>query len=263
MSKRKTKVMSVTISAGTFPNYEAAVKEANAIKAWLVRLCKNKGYSCKCIIGVSKHNPNTGSVGTKKSGGKGRPATTFVRRPTPYLTSSKPSEVEAHIHMILYCNPAATIVKALTDHLNKKYGKNVCWVKDCTDYTRNAVHYAIKQSLKVRTVDYDRQDILAADEWGFCEAVDEALDEYRNAAVSFTKSEVPSESEILENTALSDTLQEEKELICNKKYIVPTYIMNSMYKVYRLYILLQERMERYITNIPTLYIHSFNKNVPP
>ena len=161
--------------------------------------------------------------------------------------------------MILYCNPAATIVKALTDHLNKKYGKNVCWVKDCTDYTRNAVHYAIKQSLKVRTVDYDRQDILAADEWGFCEAVDEALDEYRNAAVSFTKTEAPLEPEILENTALSDTLHEEKELICNKKYIVPTYIIDSMYKVYRLYILLQERMERYITNIPTSYIHS----IPP
>ena len=143
--------------------------------------------------------------------------------------------------------------------MSKKYGKNVCWVKDCTDYTSNAVHYAIKQSLKVRTVDYDRQDILAADEWGFCEAVDEALDEYRNAAVSFTESEVPSESEILENTALSDTLQEEKGLICNKKYIVPAYIIDSMYKVYRLYILLQERLERYITNIPTSYIHS----IPP
>lgn len=43
----------------------------------------------------------------------------------PYLTSGKPSEVEAHIHMVLYCNPAVTIVKALADQINMKCGKNV------------------------------------------------------------------------------------------------------------------------------------------
>ena len=47
MSARKTKVIKVNISAGTYTSYEEAVKEANAIKRWLIRLCEKKGYSCK------------------------------------------------------------------------------------------------------------------------------------------------------------------------------------------------------------------------
>ena len=50
MSERKTKFITINISAGIFPSYEEAKKEADAIKQWIIRLCKRKGYSCKAII---------------------------------------------------------------------------------------------------------------------------------------------------------------------------------------------------------------------
>ena len=40
MSKRKTKFISINISAGVFPTYEEAQKEADAIKQWIIRLCE-------------------------------------------------------------------------------------------------------------------------------------------------------------------------------------------------------------------------------
>lgn len=73
MSARVTKKMSVNISAGTFKTFEEAVKEANAIKGWLNRLCKRKGYSCRVMIGVSENNPHTGKVTGAQTGKPGRP----------------------------------------------------------------------------------------------------------------------------------------------------------------------------------------------
>ena len=80
LSKRVTKVISVNISAGVFPTFETAVKEADAIKIWLVRLCKKYGYAIKGTIGISMHNPSTGCITTKKNGGRGRPTNIFARR---------------------------------------------------------------------------------------------------------------------------------------------------------------------------------------
>ena len=73
MSERKTKFITINISAGIFPSYEEAQKEADAIKQWIIRLCKKEGYSCKAIIGISKNNPHTGSITTEKTGKRGRP----------------------------------------------------------------------------------------------------------------------------------------------------------------------------------------------
>ena len=206
MSKRKTKVMSVNISAGTFATFEEAVKEANAIKIWIVRLCQKRGYSCKAKIGISKNNAHTGTVTTTK-GGKGRQKKTFKRNTGVML----PTEVEAHIHIVLYGNPADMIVKELREHLNKKYKRSVVWTKDCSDYVSNAVNYLIKQSIKVRSLEYDRQDILSADEWGFCRAVQTAEDEiYGNNA--FTNSVSQESAENLENTSISGIQNNTAEL---------------------------------------------------
>ena len=206
MSKRKTKVMSVNISAGTFATFEEAVKEANAIKIWIVRLCQKRGYSCKAKIGISKNNAHTGTVTTTK-GGKGRPKKTFKRNTGVML----PTEVEAHIHIVLYGNPADMIVKELREHLNKKYKRNVVWAKDCSSYVSNAVNYLIKQSIKVRSLDCDRQDILSADEWGFCRAVQTAEDEIYSGN-AFTNSLSQESAENLENTSVSAVKNDTEEL---------------------------------------------------
>ena len=206
MSKRKTKVMSVNISAGTFATFEEAVKEANAIKIWIVRLCQKRGYSCKARIGISKNNAHTGTVTTTK-GGKGRPKKTFKRNTGVML----PTEVEAHIHIVLYGNPADMIVKELREHLNKKYKRSVVWAKDCSSYVSNAVNYLIKQSIKVRSLDCDRQDILSADEWGFCRAVRTAEDEIYGGN-AFTNSVSQESTENLENTSISGIQNDTEEL---------------------------------------------------
>ena len=87
-----------------------------------------------------------------------------------------PTVVEAHIHMVLFCNPASTIVDALKSYLNKKHMKAVVWDRHCNSRVEveNAVEYAMRQSRKVRTIDYDRKDVLSVDEWGYYEDVERA-----------------------------------------------------------------------------------------
>lgn len=222
MSKRVTKVISVNISAGVFPTFETAVKEADAIKIWLVRLCKKYGYAIKGTIGISMHNPSTGCITTKKNGGRGRPTTIFERR----TSVMKPTVTEAHIHMVLYCNPASTIADKLSERINNKFHKRVTWVKNCEDYVDAAVNYLFKQSLKVRTVQYDADDILQDDEFGYCQAVEDSMSEYRNT-IAFTKSETVQTSKIVETTGISDTSAEQKELPCNRQLNTPTDIKGS------------------------------------
>ena len=208
MSKRRTRVLSVNIAAGTFATYEEAVKEANAIKIWLQRLCSKKGYACKAIIGVSKNNPAVGCITTKKRG-CGRPLTTFVRK----SKLMKPADVDAHIHIVVYCNPASTIADELAKRLNKKYRKRVAWVKDCSDYVRNAVSYVVKQSLKVRTLDYDPKGVLAADASEYDAALGEAMEEYRN--IAFTKKPSIPAAKTVETKGETENETHEKEPPCN------------------------------------------------
>lgn len=109
MSARVTKKMSVNISAGTFKTFEEAVKEANAIKGWLNRLCKRKGYSCRVMIGVSENNPHTGKVTGARTGKPGRPKNIFVRG----NGVMRPTTTDPHIHIVLIANPAETVAQAV------------------------------------------------------------------------------------------------------------------------------------------------------
>lgn len=151
MSTRVTKKMSVNISAGTFKTFEEAVKEANAIKGWLNRLCKRKGYSCRVMIGVSENNPHTGKVTGTRTGKPGRPKNIFVRG----NGVMRPTTTDPHIHIVLIANPAETVAQALVKHLNTKYGKRVAWAKDCSDYYDTAVDYLKRQSLAIRRVEWN------------------------------------------------------------------------------------------------------------
>ena len=259
MSHRVTRVMTVNISAGVFPTYEAATKEANAIKIWLQRLCEKHGYSCKGAIGISMHNPQTGCVTTKKNGGKGRPTKVFERNTGVML----PTMTEAHIHMVLYCNPASTIIDKLAERINDKFHTRAAWVKDCKKYVDAAVNYLFKQSLKVRTINFDRNDILSADEFGFCRAVDEAVEQYRNT-VSFTKSEAAETKKTIDNKGVSVDSEQSEELLCNSlsktttdNSDVHTLRDSNLSHTYKESNFPNNRedtlLQRYIDNIHTLY----------
>ena len=234
MSARKTKVIKVNIAAGTYTSYEEAVREANALKRWLIRLCEKKGYSCKAVMGISMNNPHTGTIKTKG-------------RKKEFVVSGGamiPSLVDAHIHMVIYGNPADMIIKELRTHLNKKHKRNVIWSKECktTEEVENGVNYVIKQSLKIRTIDYDRQDILSADEWGYCEALNDATERVKGKT-AFTKSISEQPMETLEYTSISELQNTSRELQYKsyKEDITSnTYMSNhtfyNIYNVLKLYI---------------------------
>lgn len=132
--------------------------------------------------------------------------------------------------MVLFCNPASTIVEALKSYLNKKHMKAVVWDKHCNSRAEveNAVEYAMRQSRKVRTIDYDRKDVLSVDEWGYYEAVERAEAKIKDN-MAFTKSEPEQTPETLENKNVS-SISDTPETLTYKSikynylyyYIVPT-----------------------------------------
>ncbi len=202
MSSRKSKVVKVNISAGTFKNEAEAIREANAIKRWLIRYCEKNGYSVKGKVCVSTNSAYAGSIKIKG-------------RKKEYEPNGKPlpTVVDAHIHMVLFANPASTIVNALKKYLNKKHMRMVVWEKHCDSKAEveNAVEYAIRQSKKVRTIDYDRNDLLSYDEWGYYEAVEKAEAKIKER-LTFTKSSAEQNDENLENTGVSSTSNVKKSL---------------------------------------------------
>ena len=140
--------------------------------------------------------------------------------------------------MVLFCNPASTIVADLKDYLNKKHMKAVVWDKHCNSRAEveNAVEYAMRQSRKVRTIDYDRKDVLSVDEWGYYEAVERAEAKIKDS-MAFTKSEPEQTPETLESkrvSSISDTLETltYKTIKHNYLYyyIVPTSYNHSIIK---------------------------------
>ena len=83
--------------------------------------------------------------------------------------------------------------------------KSVVWDRHCNSRVEveNAVEYAMRQSRKVRTIDYDRKDVLAVDEWGYYEAVEKAEAKIKNN-MAFTKTIPEQNPETLENKSVSN-----------------------------------------------------------
>ena len=226
MSARKSKVVKVNISAGTYKDEVEAVREANVIKRWLIRYCEKNGYSIKGKVWISTNSAYAGRIINKG-------------RKKEYKPNGKPlpTVVEAHIHMVLFCNPASTIVEALKSYLNKKHMKAVVWDRHCNSRAEveNAVEYAMRQSRKVRTIDYDRKDVLSVDEWGYYEALEKAEAKIKDN-LSFTKSVPEQNPETLENKSVS-SISDTPETLTYKSikhnylyYIVPTFYNRSIIK---------------------------------
>ena len=224
MSERATNVIEVNISSGVLPSFDDARKAADSIKMWLIRFCREKGYSVKGIIGVSMNNPHTGCITTKKTGRRGRPATVFERK-TGFM---RPTETEPHIHMVFYANPASTLVEELMRHINKKFKRVACQKEYCITYYDVALDYLFKQSKKVRTVEYDESGILNNDDLGFCRLSNELSEKYRGV-LAFTKSAAAATPETLDSTAVSDVSDPPKELVCNSLINTTTDIIYSLF----------------------------------
>lgn len=258
MSMRKTNVFSFNVSAGIFKNFNDAVKEANAIKIWLNRLCKKKGYSCKAIIGISMHNPQTGYVKPHKSGGRGRPKVIF-KRSTKMM---KPCETEPHLHIILYANPGNMIRNLLAKHLNNKYKKEVAWVKNCSGYISVAVDYVFKQCIKLRKVEIDETGILINDDMGFYKAVEDIDGKYGQAKLSFTYFQPPKSPTNANREALHEDSKDEETLQCNS--FIDKDINLNMYNLYT-YLIKTNKNRTNIIYIPMFIvcIYLIRRFIPP
>ena len=236
MSHRVSHVMSVNVSAGIFTSFEEAVAEAEAIVSFLDYHCKKNGYSCKAIVGISKNNPRAGKVQALHTGTRGRPRTIFVRT-NPYCL--KP-EVPAHIHIVMYANPATTIVEMLKKHLRTKYKRKVTWENEANSYVEESIEYLAKQSLAIRKLDCDKAGILNNDKLGFYKAI-EAVGDNR---LKFRKSAADETARTLVFKGISQPFVFLKTLPCNIeriyilllnliliiKYILNVHIFNGLYK---------------------------------
>ena len=213
--KRKTKTMMITVSSGIFANTKEAVKEANALKIWLQRLCQRKGYSCKAVVGVSQYNPKAGTMTVLRTGKRGRPRKRFART-NYYLPNHK---TEPHIHIVLYGNPADMLCSLMADRLNNKYKAKAVWFNDCREYQEEALTYVLRQSQTIRTVEIDEKGILSTDKHGFYTAVSIANATIQAQGIKFTHQETPTQPKKQGSKRHSRTQQRSKRLQCNMNYI--------------------------------------------
>lgn len=228
--KRKTKIMMITVSSGIFSTTKEAVKEANALKIWLQRLCHKKGYSCKAVIGVSEYNPKAGTMTVLRTGKRGRPKKRFTRT-NYYLPNHKTAP---HIHIVLYGNPADMICSLLSQKLKNKYLKNVVWYNDCREYQEEALTYVLRQSHTIRTLEIDEKGILSTDKHGFYTALSNANSTIQAQEIKFTHQEAPTQPKKQGSKRHSRTQQIRKRLQCNMIYIVYTYLLSKRKNIYLL-----------------------------
>lgn len=114
----------------------------------------------QAIIGVSENNPNSGQIISAKTGKAGRPKKEF-KLDCGFMPEFSP---DPHIHILLTAKPGDTVANAIINYLNKKHKSKVCWKKDCSDYKEAALEYIKKQSLTLRTLNYDPDSEHSASE---------------------------------------------------------------------------------------------------
>lgn len=245
MSARQEGYRAIHVSAGTFPTFEAAVKAANALKIWLKRLLKRKGYTCEAIIGVSENNPHTGEVTSVKTGKRGRPKKAFVRT----NGTMQPTMTEPHLHIVIHGEPAETIAKEIAAYFNHTYGKGkrIAWVKNCGGYVETVTRYILKQSLKIRTVNCENGDDFGAfltDTFLFtpsgAEATEQTAEKSEVCAIQTDAAALPYKSYKVLSNSLYPSLCDKK--IYNSSFI-PIILFSTVGK---------------IKNNPSLFLSSFN-----
>ena len=147
MRKRLFRTITASVSCGVFKTKEEAIKEANAVKGYLKRLCNKHGYNITAKIGVSVNNAKCGEITSEQTGKRGRPKKVF----SPNGKANQlPAVTEPHLHIWIEGEGSSSVIKALSEHLNRKYKKQVVWHKVCDNYVDNAKHYLDKQCIAVR-----------------------------------------------------------------------------------------------------------------
>jgi hypothetical protein len=198
-----------------------AVKTANAIKIFISRLAKSKGYYVDAVIGVSENDVHSGKFIYEKNGKKGRPKKKFHYK-KGYDKSKKP---ELHIHVVLHANPGDMVANRLMGYLNKKFvsslsadRKSVCMKTDCTEYKDYEYEYVINQSSFIRKVTVgENPDALLEDD---LQQEEIEIQEINEEGFIFTKSNHMSGSQRIDFMTCCELIKERKKMVCN----IPIYL---------------------------------------
>lgn len=167
--RRISKMMLLSISAGIFNNTDEALKEANSLKIFLLRLAEKNGYSVNALIGVSEVSTKLGRYEVVRTGKRGRPRKEFVK----YLDKLADKQPDPHIHILFVeACPADMICNLVISHINKKYHdrlkengrKSACWKQQCTNELSRIYNYVVKQSKAVRRVNFPKKKEEKQDE---------------------------------------------------------------------------------------------------
>lgn len=150
MRKRVFRTITASVSCGVFKTQDEAIREANAIKGYLKRLCEKHGYNITARIGVSVNSAKCGEITTEQTGKRGRPKKVFAPNGKANQT---PAVTEPHLHIWIEGEGSSSVIKSLSEHLNRKYKKQVVWHKSCDNYVDNAKKYLDKQCIAVRELD--------------------------------------------------------------------------------------------------------------
>ena len=117
MRNRVFKTITASVSCGVFKTKEDAIKEANAIKGFLKRLCEKKGYNITAKIGVSVNNAKCGEITTEQTGRRGRPKKVFA---TNGKANQTPAVTEPHMHIWIEGEGSSSVIKSLSENIKSR-----------------------------------------------------------------------------------------------------------------------------------------------
>ena len=164
MSERKTKCFFITTEAGKTGSFEQTQQLAKLVAQYLSRYIKKcKDYSVIAIICTSKNDIRRGVVITENNGCKGGQRIVF--RP---IDANDNTEVGPHMHITVLANPGETIANGVFDYLEEHQAGKV-FKRRCIN-PEGALVYSLGQSLCVRTVSIDPNDLLLREQ-SFYEAL--------------------------------------------------------------------------------------------
>lgn len=212
MRQTNTKLIGIDVSSKVFSTFDEALKEANALKIFIDRMIdeenkKGNPYSAYVLIGVSENNSHLGKMALLKNKMRGRPKKVFIS------ASNIKNKTNAHLHIIVYGNPADMIANRITERFKKKYNKHICYKKYVDSYGRTAIEYIFKQSKAIRTVKKNRYNVL--DSSYFQGLVDQSNSLER---IIFTKTDYQDIAESIDTTNDLTILDIIKKVVCNKPH---------------------------------------------
>jgi len=124
------------------------VSMTEAALKYLKRFVKKKDGAFKAKAFVSQHNPREAEKYTVETGRRGRPKTE--------MWSFEEKTVEPHVHMVINCKPAETVIHDLRKYWKKRTGETIWYKPIASGDTASCLGYASDQASFERGAEYPK-----------------------------------------------------------------------------------------------------------